>query len=69
MTEGVSALWRPSELAADVHAFFADHSLRSGQRTLQQTLERLDVNQAFAAREGPGLGAMLERARQVGPPA
>jgi puromycin-sensitive aminopeptidase len=69
MTEGVSALWRPSELAADVHAFFADHPLRSGQRTLQQTLERLDVNQAFAAREGPGLGAMLERARQVGPPA
>src|SRR5256885_12674282 len=33
MVEGVSALWRPAELAADVHAFFAEHPLRSGQRT------------------------------------
>jgi puromycin-sensitive aminopeptidase len=69
MTEGVSALWRPPELAADVRAFFADHPLRSGQRTLQQTLERLDVNQAFGAREGPGLASLLERARQAGPAA
>jgi puromycin-sensitive aminopeptidase len=69
MVEGVSALWRPSELAADVHAFFAAHPLRSGQRTLQQTLERLDVNQAFSAREAPGLGAVLDRARQAGPTA
>ncbi|HWC39929.1 MAG TPA: ERAP1-like C-terminal domain-containing protein, partial [Acidimicrobiales bacterium] len=68
MTDGVSALWRPPELAADVHAFFSDHPLRSGQRTLQQTLERLDVNQAFAAREGPGLGTLLDRARQAEPP-
>jgi hypothetical protein len=69
MVEGVSALWRRSELAADVHAFFAAHPLRSGQRTLQQTLERLDVNQAFSAREAPGLGAVLDRARQAGPTA
>ena len=69
MVDGVSALWRPPALAAEVHAFFADHPLRSGQRTLQQTLERLDVNQAFAAREGSGLGAVLERARQAGPTA
>jgi hypothetical protein len=69
MVDGVSALWRPAELAADVHAFFAEHPLRSGQRTLQQTLERLDVNQAFGAREGPGLGTVLERARQAGPAA
>jgi puromycin-sensitive aminopeptidase len=67
MVEGVSALWRPPELAADVHAFFAAHPLRSGQRTLQQTLERLDVNQAFAAREAPGLGGLLDLARQAGP--
>jgi hypothetical protein len=67
--DGVSALWRPAELAADVHAFFAEHPLRSGQRTLQQTLERLDVNRAFAEREAPALGATLDRARQAGPTA
>jgi hypothetical protein len=50
-----------------VHAFFAEHPLRSGQRTLQQTLERLDVNQAFAEREAAGLGGLLDRARQAGP--
>jgi puromycin-sensitive aminopeptidase len=66
MVDGVSALWRPAELAADVHAFFAEHPLRSGQRTLQQTLERLDVSQAFAERETAGLGALLDRARQAG---
>jgi aminopeptidase N len=69
MLDGVSALWRPPELAADVHAFLADHPLRSGQRTLDQTLERLDVNLAFASREGPGLGSKLERARLEGPAA
>ncbi|TMM17596.1 MAG: M1 family metallopeptidase [Actinobacteria bacterium] len=69
MVDGVSALWRPAELAADVRAFFAGHPLRSGQRTLQQTLERLDVNEAFGAREGPGLGALLARAREAGPAA
>jgi puromycin-sensitive aminopeptidase len=69
MVDGVSALWRPAELAADVHAFFAKHPLRSGQRTLQQTLERLDVNRAFAEREAPALGATLDRARQAGPTA
>jgi aminopeptidase N len=69
MVEGVSALWRPAALAVDVHAFFAEHPLRSGQRTLQQTLERLEVNRAFAERESPGLGATLDRARQAGPAA
>jgi hypothetical protein len=69
MLDGVSALWRPSELAADVHAFLADHPLRSGQRTVNQTLERLDVNLAFASREGPDLGLNLERARLEGPAA
>jgi hypothetical protein len=51
-----------------VHAFFAAHPLRSGQRTLEQTLERLDVNQAFAMREAPGLGSLLDQARQAGTP-
>ncbi|HEX6475653.1 MAG TPA: ERAP1-like C-terminal domain-containing protein, partial [Acidimicrobiales bacterium] len=69
MVDGVSALWRPADLAADVHAFFAEHPLRSGQRTLEQTLERLDVNRAFAERETSGLGAILDRARQAGPTA
>jgi hypothetical protein len=34
-----------------VHRFFEDHPLRSSQKTLEQILERLDVNTAFARRQ------------------
>jgi aminopeptidase N len=58
MLEGVTALCQP-DLAADVHAFLEAHPLRSGQRTVEQIRERLDVNVAFALEEGPGLGPLL----------
>jgi hypothetical protein len=48
--EGLTALCTP-EQAAQIHAFFDEHPIRSGQRTLEQILERLDVNVAFAERE------------------
>jgi hypothetical protein len=34
--------------------------LAGGQRTVEQTLERLGVNVAFGEREGAGLAAVLQ---------
>ena len=48
--EGLTALCTSAQ-AAEIHAFFEEHPIRSGQRTLEQILERLDVNVAFANRE------------------
>ena len=48
--EGLTTLCT-SDRAAEIHAFFQEHPIRSGQRTLEQILERLDVNVAFANRE------------------
>jgi aminopeptidase N len=36
--------------ADDVHSFFADHPIPTGQKQLEQTLERLDIHAAFARR-------------------
>jgi puromycin-sensitive aminopeptidase len=47
------------EVAQDARRFFAAHPLRSGGRTLEQILERLEVNVAFAERERPRLAAAL----------
>jgi hypothetical protein len=59
MAEGVRALSDPA-VAQDVLAFFAEHSLPQGERTLAQHLERLRVNVAFRERERPALAAALE---------
>jgi puromycin-sensitive aminopeptidase len=48
--EGLTTLCTSAQ-AAEIHAFFQEHPVRSGQRTLDQILERLDVNVAFANRE------------------
>ena len=64
MLEGLSALCT-GDLAPDIHAFFDGHPVRSGQQTLAQILERLDVNVAFAGREQGRIGAAV-RARQPG---
>jgi puromycin-sensitive aminopeptidase len=50
MVDNVALLATP-EQAGDVHRFFEDHPLRSSQKTLEQILERLDVNTAFARRQ------------------
>ena len=39
-----------TERADDVHAFFADHPIPTGQKQLEQTLERLDIHAAFRTR-------------------
>jgi puromycin-sensitive aminopeptidase len=48
------------DLAARVTEFLVAHPVRSGQRTVEQSLERLAVNVAFGAREGARLGTVLE---------
>jgi len=48
--DGLVNLCRP-ELVADIRAFFGAHPVRSSQKMLDQILERLDVNTAFAVRQ------------------
>jgi ERAP1-like C-terminal domain len=59
MLATVRTLCGTSELASDVEAFLTAHPLRSGQRSVDQTLERLRINTAFAQRHRADLGAML----------
>jgi puromycin-sensitive aminopeptidase len=58
MLEPVAGLCQPAQ-AADVRRFFAAHAVPQGQRSLDQILERLEVNVAFAQREGPRLADTL----------
>ena len=58
MLEGVTALDRP-ELAAQVHAFMADHPLPQGAKQVAQHLERLDINVAMRERESDRLAAAV----------
>jgi hypothetical protein len=57
MVEGVSTL--PPESAAGVRAFLTDHPVAAGQKTVEQTLERLDVNAGFRRREGARLAQVF----------
>jgi puromycin-sensitive aminopeptidase len=59
MLEAVTVLSDPA-LASDVKAFLAAHPLRSGQKTVDQALERLDVAVAFRQRVAGTLGSIFE---------
>ena len=65
MVDSVKLLCRDTALADDVRSFLGAHPLSIGQRTVDQTLERLGVNVALAGElRGaalPALGAGLER--------
>jgi puromycin-sensitive aminopeptidase len=61
MLQGVRLLCGNRALAQRVADFLAAHPLRSGQRTVDQTLERLWINLGFVERERDGLAATLER--------
>jgi puromycin-sensitive aminopeptidase len=50
MVDSVKYLSTP-ELVADAAAFFADHPIDQGAKTLEQVLERQRVNTAFRLRE------------------
>ena len=65
MLDGVRLLCRDHALADDVRAFVATHPIPSGQRTVDQVVERLGVNEAFVARlagVAPVLAAAVARA-------
>jgi puromycin-sensitive aminopeptidase len=65
MLGGVTSLCRDPELARDAEAFVRTHPLPVGQRTVDQALERLGINVAFASslRQSavPVLHAALQR--------
>ena len=58
MLEGVTALDR-AEVAAQVHAFLAEHPLPQGAKQVAQHLERLDINVAMRERESGRLAATI----------
>ncbi|HLG67523.1 MAG TPA: M1 family metallopeptidase [Acidimicrobiales bacterium] len=61
MLSGVRLLCGDSALATAVTDFLHAHPVRTGQRTVEQTLERLWVNVAFGERVRPTLGATLRQ--------
>ncbi len=56
MVESIPTLCGDPEFAAGVVAFLHEHPLASGPRRVQQSIERLGVNVAFASRERARLG-------------
>jgi hypothetical protein len=62
--ESVSALCGDAEFAQSAIAFLRAHPLSSGPRRVAQSIERLEVYVAFAARERPQLGEVLATATQ-----
>jgi puromycin-sensitive aminopeptidase len=59
MLDGVRTLCRTPEQAEAVAAFVTSHPLPAGGKTVEQILERLDVNVAFGQRVGTGLADVL----------
>ena len=59
MLEGVRTLCRTPEQAEAVADFITSHPLPAGGKTVEQILERLDVNVAFGQRVGPQLAEVL----------
>ncbi|MED5173866.1 MAG: ERAP1-like C-terminal domain-containing protein, partial [Actinomycetota bacterium] len=55
MVAGIRALSTPS-VAAEIRSFFENHPIPQGHLTLQQHLEKLEVNVALRLREGHRLG-------------
>jgi puromycin-sensitive aminopeptidase len=61
MLDGVRMLCRDHHLADDIRAFIAAHPIPSGQRTIDQTVERLGVNESFVSRLA-GAASILDAA-------
>ncbi len=56
IAEAIPSLCGDADFAGSVVQFLADHPLASGPRRVAQSVERLNVNVAFAARERERLG-------------
>ena len=59
MLQGVRVMCSDTAVARRVTEFLSTHPVRSGQRTVDQALERLWINVAFVERERDGLAATL----------
>jgi puromycin-sensitive aminopeptidase len=59
MLDGVRLLCRDSGLVREIGDFLASHPVPTGEMAIAQTMERLGVNAAFAARLGSEAGALL----------
>jgi puromycin-sensitive aminopeptidase len=68
LLDGVRWLCRDRRLAEEVTAFVVDHPVRSGQRTVEQVLERLAVHVVVAERLAPTAAAVLAEAAGTGRP-
>jgi puromycin-sensitive aminopeptidase len=58
MLDGVRLLCRDGAVADDVRSFIATHPVPAGQRTVDQIVERLGVNEAFVARLSTAVQAL-----------
>ena len=58
MVEGITSLSTP-ELVPDIEQFFKTHEIKQGAKTLQQHLERLQINLAFRQREAENLATLF----------
>ena len=58
MVDGVRLLMRP-EQASEVRAFFSERGVPQAAKTLEQVLERQQINAAFRTRESDQLAASL----------
>jgi hypothetical protein len=63
IVEAIPALCGDADFAEGAIAFLDSHPLPSGPRRVAQSVERLRVNLAFAARERSGLADSLRAAR------
>jgi len=62
MLEGVRSLVGDLELVRRVQSFLLAHPLPSGKKSIEQSIERLQVNVAFMLRQGPGLAKAISQA-------
>ncbi len=62
MIDGVRLLCRDPSLASEISDFLGSHPVKSGQRTVDQTVERLSINTEFASRLVVSATASLSQA-------
>ena len=60
MLDGVKLLCRDASRAAEISSFIESHPLPIGAKTVEQILERLGVNVAFASALSQGAGPVLD---------
>ena len=58
MLAGISTALSTPELSREIEEFFKSHHVKQGQKTLDQHLERLQINLAFRQRESSKLATI-----------